>query len=80
MSQRTLCWFMTRPFRLTGTIVVTLKGLLKNNRGKVTQAFLSDALEKCCDSWFGKHLSTDAMKVVTNNESQRQKNCLQNIT
>merc|ERR1712032_105628 len=54
-------------FWQTGTIVVTLKGLFKNE-DKVTHCLLSEALEICYDSWFGKHLSTDAMKVGTNNK------------
>ena len=56
MSQRTLCWFMGRPFRLTGTIVDTLKCKYeKLQRRKVTHKFLKESLEKCLDSWFSKH-------------------------
>ena len=73
---------MARPFWLTGTIVVTLKGLFKNKE-RVTHALLSEALEICCDSWFGKHLFTDVMKVgtiVPSTKTQLQKNFQKKIT
>jgi hypothetical protein len=63
ITQRTGDWFLGRRFRLTGTAGSSLSGTGINFDN---DDWKSPLMDKCIETWFGRHKSTDAMKQWLN--------------
>jgi hypothetical protein len=67
ITQRTGDWFIGREMRFTGTVGSSFND--DDGYASDDDDWKVSMLDKCIDSWFGRHASSDVMRQGTENES-----------